>query len=112
MDKVRFTKMHGIGNEFFIVNESDKFSVEELGQLSKNMHDSASDIHADGLINIEVSEDDGIDLIMTMFNPDGSQAEMCGNGIRCVTLYAIDKKMIDKTDVQYVFSNFLVKDIV
>tara|TARA_Y100001970_G_scaffold177878_1_gene216746 strand:+ start:8214 stop:9062 length:849 start_codon:yes stop_codon:yes gene_type:complete len=98
MDKVRFTKMHGIGNEFFIVNESDKFSVEELGQLSKNMHDSASDIHADGLINIEVSEDDGIDLIMTMFNPDGSQAEMCGNGIRCVTLYAIDKKMIDKTE--------------
>ena len=97
MNHIHYTKMHGIGNEFIIINETDRFTNLELSELSKKIHNNNSDISSDGLINIEVSKNDSIDLVMNMFNPDGSEAEMCGNGIRCVTLFAIDQKMINKT---------------
>ncbi len=98
MDSVRFAKMHGIGNEFIVINEPNRFSIKELSELSIKLHDKQSDIRSDGLINITVSNNNNIDLVMNMFNPDGSEAEMCGNGIRCVTLFAIDNKMIEKTE--------------
>ncbi len=98
MDSVRFAKMHGIGNEFIIINEPNRFSTQELSELSIKLHDEKSDIRSDGLINITVSDNNNTDLVMNMFNPDGSEAEMCGNGIRCVTLFAIDNKMIEKTE--------------
>tara|TARA_B100001142_G_scaffold322452_1_gene370749 strand:+ start:6680 stop:7537 length:858 start_codon:yes stop_codon:yes gene_type:complete len=98
MDSVRFAKMHGIGNEFIIINEPNRFSAQELSELSIKLHDEKSDIRSDGLINITVSDNNSTDLVMNMFNPDGSEAEMCGNGIRCVTLFAIDNKMIEKTE--------------
>tara|TARA_Y100001970_G_scaffold177877_1_gene216737 strand:+ start:6233 stop:7090 length:858 start_codon:yes stop_codon:yes gene_type:complete len=98
MDSVHFAKMHGIGNEFIIINEPNRFSAQELSELSIKLHDEKSDIRSDGLINITVSDNNSTDLVMNMFNPDGSEAEMCGNGIRCVTLFAIDNKMIEKTE--------------
>ena len=97
MDNVHFAKMHGIGNEFIVINEPNRFSLQELSAMSIRLHDRNSDIRSDGLINITVSNNENIDLEMHMFNPDGSEAEMCGNGIRCVTLFSIDQKMINKT---------------
>ena len=97
MDKIQFTKMHGIGNEFVVINEADRFTNNELSNLSIKINDRISGIGSDGLINVIQSNDDDIDLVMNMYNPDGSEAEMCGNGIRCITLFAIDKNIIDKT---------------
>ena len=97
MDNVHYTKMHGIGNEFIIINEPDRFTSQELSELSKKINDKDSGIGSDGLINIVVSNNENTDLVMNMYNPDGSEAEMCGNGIRCITLFAIDQELVDKT---------------
>jgi diaminopimelate epimerase len=97
MDNVHYTKMHGIGNEFIIINEPDRFTSQELSALSKKINDKDSGIGSDGLINIVVSDNENTDLVMNMYNPDGSEAEMCGNGIRCITLLAIDQELVDKT---------------
>jgi diaminopimelate epimerase len=97
MDKIQFTKMHGIGNEFVVINEANRFTKNELSSISKKINDRNSGIGSDGLINVIQSNDDDIDLVMNMYNPDGSEAEMCGNGIRCITLFAIDRNIVNKT---------------
>lgn len=92
----KFTKMHGLGNDYVymdaihqkIDNESD------LAQFVSNRHFG---IGSDGLILI--CESKVADFKMRMFNQDGSEAEMCGNGIRCVGKFVYDKKLTNKTTV-------------
>ena len=84
---MRFTKMHGIGNDYVYV---DCFSqwVDNPGELARAVSDRHFGIGADGLILIEPSST--ADVRMRIFNADGSEAEMCGNGIRCMAKYAYD----------------------
>ncbi len=84
---MRFTKMHGLGNDYVYV---DGFA-EKLADppaIARAVSDRHFGIGSDGLILIEPSE--SADVRMRMFNADGSQAQMCGNGIRCVAKYAWD----------------------
>src|SRR4051812_13704729 len=83
---MRFVKMHGIGNDFVMVDARGE--QKAWAELAVSMCDRHTGIGADGLILMLPSED--ADLRMRMFNPDGSEAEMCGNGIRCFAKFALE----------------------
>ena len=85
---MRFTKMHGIGNDYVYVNTFDQPVPADPSRLAVAVSDRHFGIGADGLILIVPS--DRADARMRMFNADGSEAEMCGNGVRCVAKYIHD----------------------
>src|SRR4051812_13924160 len=86
---MRFTKMHGIGNDYVYVNCFDVPFPKDAKTLAQNMADRHFGIGGDGLILICPS-DNGADARMRMYNADGSESEMCGNGLRCVAKYVYD----------------------
>jgi len=87
---MRFTKMQGLGNDYVYINcfEEQVEAPEELARIISNRHFG---VGSDGLILIEPSE--RADVRMRIFNTDGSEAEMCGNGIRCVAKYAYEHQL-------------------
>lgn len=93
---MKFTKMHGIGNDYVYVN-CLKERVENPREVARFVSDRHFGIGSDGLILIKPS--DVADFQMDMYNADGSSAEMCGNGIRCVAKYVYDYGLTDKTEV-------------
>lgn len=90
---MRFTKMHGLGNDYIYVFGP----IESADTLAVKLSDRHFGIGADGIIVIEKS--DCADFSMRIFNADGSEAKMCGNGIRCVGKYVYDKGYTDKTEI-------------
>jgi len=84
---MRFTKMHGIGNDYVYVNGFEE-RVSDPKKLAISVSDRHFGIGSDGLILILPAEN--ADVRMRMFNADGSESEMCGNGVRCVAKFAID----------------------
>ena len=94
---MKFTKMEGIGNDYVYV-DCTKTSIENPGEISKKISDRHFGIGSDGLILI--CNSDVADFRMRMFNSDGSEAEMCGNGIRCVGKYIYDNGLSNKTNLK------------
>src|ERR1700722_5080095 len=84
---MKFTKMHGIGNDYIYVNGFTE-TVADPAAVARKVSDRHFGIGGDGLILILPSN--VADVRMRMFNADGSEAEMCGNGVRCVAKYAFD----------------------
>ncbi|MEP6757289.1 MAG: hypothetical protein ABJA67_17415 [Chthonomonadales bacterium] len=79
---MKFTKMQGIGNDFIVLDcLNNAIPEKDLPQISKKLNDRRFGIGGDGVILVLPSKQ--ADLKMRMLNPDGSEAEMCGNGIRC-----------------------------
>ena len=93
---MKFTKMHGLGNDYIYVNTMEE-KIDNPSELSKDISRYHFGIGSDGLILI--GESDIADFSMRIFNSDGSEAEMCGNGIRCVGKYVYDKKLTDKSTI-------------
>lgn len=93
---MKFTKMHGIGNDYIYVNCFEE-TVSDPERLSVKLSDRHFGIGSDGLILICPSEK--ADFRMRMFNADGSEGIMCGNGTRCIGKYVYDHKMTDKTEI-------------
>ena len=93
---MKFTKMHGIGNDYVYVN-CFKEVVKDPAAVAKFVSDRHFGIGADGLILIKPS--DIADCEMDMYNLDGSQGAMCGNGIRCVAKYVFDYGIVNKTSI-------------
>lgn len=97
---MKFTKMHGCGNDYVYMDctkeDADALSFDPAA-LSIQVSDRHFGIGSDGLILICSSR--RADFRMRMFNADGSEAEMCGNGIRCVAKYVFDHKLTDQTDL-------------
>lgn len=91
MDAFNFTKMHGLGNDYVFVNAFEE-KVSDAPSVARAISDRHRGIGSDGLILICPSE--RADVRMEMYNADGSRAQMCGNGIRCVAKYAIDHGLI------------------
>ena len=91
---MKFSKMHGIGNDYVYVN-CFKETVENPEAVSIFVSDRRFGIGSDGLI----MPSDKADFRMRIFNADGSEAMMCGNGTRCVGKYVYDHGMTDKTDI-------------
>ena len=93
---MKFTKMHGIGNDYVYVNCFEE-TVKDPNKTSRFVSDRHFGIGSDGLILIKPS--DVADFEMDMYNSDGSQGAMCGNGIRCVAKYVYDYGLTDKTQI-------------
>ena len=93
---MKFTKMHGIGNDYVYVNCFQE-KVENPSEVAVKVSDRHFGIGSDGLILIKPSEK--ADFEMEMYNADGSQGAMCGNGIRCVAKYVYDYGLTDKTSI-------------
>src|SRR5437016_10023006 len=91
---MRFTKLHGIGNDYIYVDCITGPMPHDPPGLSRAMSDRHFGVGADGLILICPS--DKADARMRMFNADGSEAEMCGNGIRCVAKFVHDRGLVRK----------------
>lgn len=94
MKKIPFSKMHGLGNNYIYLNCLDWFP-QDPAALSRAVSQVNTGIGSDGLILICRSEI--ADFRMRMYNSDGSEAEMCGNGVRCVAKYVYEKKLTDLT---------------
>ena len=96
MNKFKFTKMHGAGNDYIYVNCFEE-TVNDINATAKAVSDRHFGIGSDGLVLICPS--DKADFRMDMYNSDGTQAEMCGNATRCVGKYVHDKGLTDKTEI-------------
>lgn len=94
---IKFTKMHGLGNDYVYIDAINQ-KIENESSLAKFVSNRHFGIGSDGLILICKSE--VADFKMRMFNSDGSEAEMCGNGIRCVGKFVYDKGITNKTTVK------------
>jgi len=88
---MKFTKMHGCGNDYIYVNCFDE-KINNPEELAKKISDRHFGIGADGLILIQPTPN--ADAFMQLYNADGSKASMCGNGIRCVAKYIYDHGII------------------
>lgn len=93
---IKFTKMHGLGNDYVYIDAIHQ-NIEKESSLAQFVSNRNFGIGSDGLILICKSEI--ADFKMRMFNADGSEAEMCGNGIRCVGKFVYDKGLTNKTEV-------------
>lgn len=89
MVSIPFRKMHGCRNDYVVVAEADVPAGSDLAALARAACDRRGGLGADGLL--VVGHPDGVDLSMRMWNPDGSEAEMCGNGLRCAVRFAWER---------------------
>ena len=99
MSTLRFTKMTAIGNDYIYV-DSDHHPIDDPGDVARRICDRHRGIGADGLILVGRHASDDADLEMRIFNRDGGEAEMCGNGVRCAALFAIDHGMVSGPDLR------------
>ena len=98
---MKFTKMHGCGNDYIYVDGAkEQIPLEKKPDIVKKLSDRHFGIGGDGVIFINPSTE--ADFEMEMYNMDGSRAEMCGNGIRCVAKFVYDKGLTDKTSISIV----------
>lgn len=91
---MKFTKMHGLGNDYIYINAINEKNID-YAELSKKLSNRHFGIGADGIITISSSEK--ADFFMQIYNADGSKGEMCGNGIRCVGKYVYENNLTNKT---------------
>ncbi len=96
MNRLKFTKMHGAGNDYIYINCFEE-TVKNPEKLAIKVSDRHFGIGSDGLILISPS--DKADFKMNIYNADGSEGMMCGNGIRCVSKYVYDNGMTDKDEI-------------
>ncbi len=92
MSIIEFVKMVGAGNDFIVVDARQQLLSPDLAGLSKRLSDRKRSVGSDGLIVLEKSKK--ADIRMRIFNPDGSEAEMCGNGVRCLAKFATDRDIV------------------
>ena len=95
---MRFTKMHGCGNDYVYIDAWAEDLPRDLPALARRISDRHTGIGSDGLIVVGPS--DSADARMTMYNADGSQSEMCGNGVRCAAKLAYDHKRVRQESIR------------
>ncbi|MEE9451754.1 MAG: diaminopimelate epimerase [Gammaproteobacteria bacterium] len=104
---INFTKMHGLGNDFIIID-----GVHQTIQLNKKIVQQYADRHLgigfDQCLLIEKPSQENADFDVRIFNADGSEAEQCGNGIRCVARFIVDKKLSHKKDLQLAIAKNII----
>lgn len=96
--KLKFSKMHGLGNDFMVIdgiNQSVELNAEQIAKWA----DRNRGIGFDQLLMVEPPKHADVDFTFRIFNADGSEAEQCGNGARCFAHYVIDKGLTDKTQI-------------
>ena len=99
MSSLRFTKMTAIGNDYIYI-DADRTELQDPGAVARLLCDRHRGIGADGLILVESRGIKDADVEMRIFNRDGGEAKMCGNGIRCVARFAIEAGMSSGPDLR------------
>ncbi len=99
MSKIRFTKMHGCGNDYIYVDTS-RFPIEDPSGMAIRWSDRHKGIGSDGLVLIGASPVEEADFSMRIFNADGSEAMMCGNASRCIGKYVFERGLTRKTEIR------------
>ena len=113
--EIAFSKMHGLGNDFVVIQDmslslerlSKKYGIASLSQLAKKICNRNLALGADGLVILHPPKAKDHDFVVLHFNPDGSQAEICGNALRCCHLFAKKNKLITSEKTEEV--RFLTK---
>lgn len=96
---MKFWKMHGLGNDYIVIDNRDrKIDEAEIGELAQKLCTRGFSVGADGLLLVDKSVI--ADVKMRIFNADGGEAEMCGNGIRCFAKYCYENKIVDATEMK------------
>lgn len=93
---MKFTKMHGCGNDYVYV-DTLKETIENPSEIAKKISDRHFGIGSDGLILIKPCQE--ADFEMAMYNADGSEGKMCGNGVRCIAKYVYEHGLTNKTKI-------------
>ncbi|MEC1156193.1 diaminopimelate epimerase [Cytobacillus horneckiae] len=109
--KIELTKCHGSGNDFFIIDEmnhSYDLDDNKRAALARAFCNRSTDLGADGILFVLAS--DVSDAKMRVFNTDGSEASMCGNGLRCVARYVCEKLSIEEATIETMKANLQVKN--
>ena len=99
MQKVRFTKMHGLGNDYIYV-DTLLYNIKDPASFARKWSDRHRGIGSDGLVLIGRSPVPEADFTMRIFNADGSEAMMCGNASRCVARYVYERGLTDKEEIR------------
>ena len=94
---MKFTKMHGCGNDYVFIDEFGGTIDGDREALARKMSDRKIGVGSDGVIFIKYCDD--ADFEMEMYNADGSRGEMCGNGVRCVAKYVYEKGMTNRKEL-------------
>jgi len=95
---MKFWKMHSLGNDYIVIdNRDEKISNAEAAELARKLCERRFSVGADGLLL--ASNSDSADVKMRIFNADGSEAEMCGNGIRCFAKYCYENNIARKSEL-------------
>ena len=98
-EKIRFTKMHGCGNDYIYINMIEN-EIADPQAAAIAWSDRHKGIGSDGLVLIDKSPVPEADFSMRIFNADGSEAMMCGNASRCIGKYLFERGLTDKTEIR------------
>jgi len=98
---ITFSKMHGLGNDYVVIDESKKIIIPEdkKPEISEEICRRGFSVGADGVIFVTPSSTDEADIRFRIFNSDGSEAEMCGNGIRCFAKYVYENEILQSNEM-------------
>ncbi|MBO7719454.1 MAG: diaminopimelate epimerase, partial [Methanosphaera sp.] len=98
--KIEFTKMHALGNDYIVIDESvdEVIPEESKNKVSEVICKRRFNVGADGVVF--ACKSDKADIRFRIFNSDGSEAEMCGNGIRCLAKFVYDNDIVKKDVIQ------------
>ena len=108
---MRFAKMHGLGNDFIMINGFKEQLPDDLGALAKKMCQRQLGVGADGLIVLSAG-DQGTAAKFRYYNDDGSPAEMCGNGVRCAALFAKREGIVHEDNFAFETLGRIVKPVI
>jgi diaminopimelate epimerase len=97
--KIKFTKMHGLGNDFVVI-DAVRQPINLTTQQAAFLADRHFGVGADQILVVERPTQDGVDFRYRIFNADGSEVEQCGNGARCFVRFALDQHLTDKQEIR------------
>ncbi|MGN6974261.1 diaminopimelate epimerase, partial [Neisseria sp. P0006.S006] len=98
MKTLKFTKMHGLGNDFMVVNAIEQ-DFDPLAAPLTQWADRYRGVGFDQFLVVEKPSSDAVDFRYRIFNADGQEVEQCGNGARCFARFVADKGLTDKTEI-------------
>ena len=93
---LNFTKMTGLGNDYIYIDCTNGTKIKNITEVARRLSDRHFGVGSDGVVLINKPENENSDFKMRIFNSDGSEAEMCGNGIRCVAKFIHDNNLSQK----------------
>lgn len=98
---MKFTKFHGLGNDFLIVDPDEVAILEEPGDLARRLCERHTGVGADGILLVRVVDRSRGEVSFRIFNADGSEAEISGNGLRCAAAYLYSQQKIDPPVIRF-----------